>query len=57
MDAHFVMRGILIFTISADKSIAGVVENVEKPVVKGEPGAENGGQNNLVGGYIHGGNA
>ena len=40
VDAHHVVGSILIFTISADKSIASVVEDVEEAIVERKSGAE-----------------
>ena len=47
------MGGILGFAISTDKSIAGVVEDVEEAIVERQSGTEDSGQDNLVRRYIY----
>lgn len=47
------MGGILVFAIGTDKSIAGVVEDVEEAIVERQSGTEDSGQDNLVRRYIY----
>ena len=57
VDAYLVALVVLIGTVGADESIAGMVENLQKSGVERQSGTEDGSQDNLVGRYVDLGNA
>jgi len=57
MYAHLGVLLVNILAISRHKGVACVVEDIQEPIVKGQSGAENGGQHNLIRGHLHACNA
>jgi len=55
--AHLVMLLVGIFAVGRDECVAGMVEDVEKALMKRQSGAEDRRQHNLVSGHVDARNA